>query len=70
MESIPMSNKKSTWGGARPHPPGREGGRPKGDYPLQVIKVVCTPEEKAEIEKALSTRQRAEALIVAARHAV
>jgi len=56
-------SKKSTWGGARPHPPGREGGRPKSKYPRQTLVINCTEAEYQEIIKALLTRQRAEILL-------
>ncbi len=62
-------NEKKQWGGVRPHPPGREGGRPKGDYPRRMLVITCIEAEYQEIIKALSTRQRAEVLIMAARHA-
>jgi hypothetical protein len=57
-----MTN-KPTHGGARPHPPGREGGRPKMKFGKQVIVIDATPEEKRRIEQALSTRERTEKLL-------
>jgi hypothetical protein len=54
--------KKSGWGGARPHPPGKEGGRPKNPCPLRIIKIACTEEEYQAILK-LGTRERAERLL-------
>ena len=65
-----MDDKKQ-WGGTRPHPPGREGGRPKNPYPRQNLVIYCTDEEYQEIiSKLKDTRQRAEILLEAARHAV
>lgn len=56
-------SEKRRHGGARLHPPGREGGRPKMRFGKQVIVLDCTPEEKQRIEQALSTRERAEKLL-------
>lgn len=56
-----MNNKH---GGARYHPPGREGGRPKNKYPTQLIKIAC---DDAELQVILSrikdTRKRATILL-------
>lgn len=54
---------KSTWGGARLHPPGREGGRPKGKYPRRNLVIACTEDEYQIIIKAFSTRERVETLL-------
>lgn len=51
-------------GGARYHPPGREGGRPKKDYPMQNIKIACTPDELQQILSTIKdTRLRATILL-------
>jgi hypothetical protein len=61
-----MSDKKkqpkAQHGGPRPHPPGREGGRPKSPHPLRIIKIACTEEEYQAILE-LSTRERTERLM-------
>lgn len=55
---------KGFHGGPRPHPPGREGGRPKNLYSLHIIKIQCTPEELATILANIpDTRKRTEILL-------
>lgn len=58
-------SKKSTWGGARPHPPSKEGGRPKKQYPTRLLKLQMTDAEWQEFLDSLprDTRKRAELLI-------
>lgn len=51
-------------GGARYHPPGREGGRPRKDYPTHSIKIACTQEELQQILSTIKdTRKRAQILL-------
>jgi hypothetical protein len=38
-------------------------GRPPGKYPQTSLRIAATPEEKAKIEKFLSTRRRVEVLL-------
>lgn len=55
---------KSQHGGARPHPPGREGGRPKMKFGRRNLVLDCTEQEYQEIIKTLkNTRQRAKVLL-------
>lgn len=55
---------KKTHGGARPHPPGREGGRPKNQHPTRLLKIQATDEEwKLILEKLPNTRKRTEILL-------
>lgn len=59
-----------THGGARPHPPGREGGRPKMQFGRKNLVLDCTEQEYQEIIKTLrNTRQRAEVLLQICRNA-
>ena len=50
-------------GGARPHPPGREGGRPANQYPKRNLVIQSTDAEHKQIIDSLTTRQRTEVLM-------
>jgi len=55
---------KSTWGGARPRPPGREGGRPKSPYKRKVLVVAIDNETEWDyILEQTTPRERIEILL-------
>ena len=58
-----MTQKKSTWGGARYHPPGREGGRPKENGYVKHRRLRFLSEDEEQAIRKLTPRQIVEILI-------